>query len=235
VGASGVAADADEEGHQELCLHACNYWHSPGRSARGMLLAIIHSRIVAVIANPAVTVVLFLGSLYALYFTPVFDYLMERMWGHNLMLGPVLAVGMLYFWGVLGIDPSPRRGKGLMGAFSGPVIRIAELAATVPFHAFFGVVIMMATGLITTFYAHPVMWEHTSALSDQQTAGGIARGFTELPTLLVLGILFFQWQRTDRRHTRNADRKTAIYGDVELDEYNARLAAMAVHDSRSGE
>lgn len=200
------------------------------RSARGIVLAVVHSRPVQIIGNPVTTVLLFLASLYGLYFTPAFDALMSTMWGHNLMLIHFLAIGMLYFWGVLGVDPSPRRGGGFMGAFSRPVVRLSELAATVPFHAFFGVVIMMASGLIVRFYAHPPASWHVSPLSDQQAAGGIAWGFTELPTLLVLGILFFQWQRSDSRRTRTVDRKTALFGDTALDDYNARLAALAARD-----
>ncbi|WP_022880594.1 cytochrome c oxidase assembly protein [Gryllotalpicola ginsengisoli] len=205
-----------------------------GRSARAVVLAVVHSRVIRVVANPAVTVVLFLLGLYVLYFTPVFDALMSTMWGHNLMLVHFLAIGMLYFWGVLGVDPSPRRGGGLMGAFARPVVRIGELAATVPFHAFFGVVIMMSARPIVGFYAHPPAWSHTSALADQQAAGGVAWGFTELPTLFVLGVLFLEWQRTDARRTRTADRKARLRGDVELDAYNARLAELARRDEAAG-
>jgi putative copper resistance protein D len=214
-----------------LLLRVLRARHRSRRSARGILLALIHSRPVQVIANPAVTVVLFLGSLYGLYFTPAFDVLMSTMWGHNLMLIHFLAIGMLYFWGVLGVDPSPRRGGGFMGAFARPVVRLSELAATVPFHAFFGVVIMMASGLIVRFYADPPIAWHVVPLSDQQAAGGIAWGFTELPTLLVLGVLFLQWQRSDARRGRAADRRAARFGDSELEEYNARLAALAARDS----
>jgi putative copper resistance protein D len=213
-----------------LLLRVLPARHRSQRSARGTLLALIHSRPVQLIANPVTTVILFLASLYGLYFTPVFDWLMSTMWGHNLMLAHFLAIGMLYFWGVLGVDPSPRRGGGFMGAFSRPVVRLTELAVTVPFHAFFGVIIMMASGLIVGFYAHPPAGWHVSPLSDQQAGGGIAWGFTELPTLLVLGVLFLQWQRSDVRRARTADRKAALYGDTELEDYNARLAALAARD-----
>jgi putative membrane protein len=213
-----------------LLLRALPSHHGPRRSARGVILAIIHSRVVQFIGNPVVTVILFLGSLSGLYFTPAFDWLMGSMWGHNLMLLHFLAIGMLYFWGVLGVDPSPRRGGGFMGTFAKPVIRVSELAATVPFHAFFGIVIMMASSLLVGFYAHPPASWHVSPLADQQAAGGIAWGFTELPTLLVLGVLFFQWQRSDARRARTADRKIARFGDVELEQYNARLAALAARD-----
>jgi putative copper resistance protein D len=200
--------------------------HSP----RHLLLRFLHSRFAAVIANPVVTVLLFLFSLYALYFTTLFDWLMGTWWGHNLMLLHFLLIGCLYFWGILGVDPSPRRGGGLMGAFSRPVLRIAELSATVPFHAFFGIVFMMATTVMVRYYATTLPWATSTPLSDQQTAGGIAWGFTEFPTLLVLGVLFLQWQRSDARQARRQARRVERFGDVDLDAYNAALAALARQD-----
>lgn len=201
------------------------------RRVRAGILRVLHSKPAAVIANPVMTGMLFLFSLYALYFTPLFDVLMSTMWGHNLMLIHFLLIGSLYFWGVLGVDPSPRRGNGLMGQAGSPVARIAEMAVPVPFHAFFGVVLMMASTVMVSYYAAPTRSLDAAALSDQQTAGGIAWGFTELPTLLVLLVLFLQWQRSDARRTAAADRHAARYGDVELDEYNARLRDLARRDA----
>ena len=204
----------------------------PGRSARGLLLRVIHSRFVQFWANPVTTLVLFLFSLYGLYFTPIFDLLMHSMWGHNLMLIHFLAIGLLYFWGVLGVDPSPRRGRGLMGAFGRPAMRVVELIVPIPFHAFFGVAIMMASTLVVRFYADPNPAWHLDPLADQQVAGGIAWGITEAPTLLVLGVLITQWQRSDARRERGAERRARRGGDTELDAYNEHLAALADRDRR---
>ncbi|HKT56539.1 MAG TPA: cytochrome c oxidase assembly protein [Microbacterium sp.] len=214
-----------------LLLRALSGGGTIRRRVRTGILRVLHSRPAAVIANPIVTGILFLFSLYALYFTPLFDVLMSTMWGHNLMLVHFLLIGSLYFWGVLGVDPSPRRGNGLMGQAGSPVARIAEMAVPVPFHAFFGVVLMMASTVMVSYYAAPMPSLDASALGDQQTAGGIAWGFTELPTLLVLLVLFLQWQRSDARRTAAAERHAARYGDVELDEYNARLADIARRDA----
>ena len=214
-----------------LLLRALSGGGTKRRRVRAGILRVLHSKPAAVIANPIVTGILFLFSLYALYFTPLFDILMSTMWGHNLMLIHFLLIGMLYFWGVLGIDPSPRRGDGLMGRAGSPVARIAEMAVPVPFHAFFGVVLMMATTVMVSYYASPMRSLDAAALTDQQTAGGIAWGFTELPTLLVLLVLFLQWQRSDARRTAAAERHAARYGDVELDEYNARLRDLARQDA----
>jgi putative membrane protein len=201
-----------------------------GWNARRVFLAILHSRVASFFTHPAVTVTLFLVSLYGLYFTPVFDALMSTMWGHNLMLVHFLVIGFLYFWGVMGVDPSPRKATRGIRSLSSPILRILEIVATVPFHAFFGVVVMMSVDLVVGFYAHPNPTWHISALGDQQLGGGIAWGFTEIPTLIVLGVLFWQWQSTAKRHDRVADRKADIDGDAELNAYNARLAAFAARD-----
>jgi putative copper resistance protein D len=172
-------------------------------------------------------------SLYGLYFTPVFDELMRTWWGHNLMLLHFLAVGFLYFWGIIGIDPVPRNSSRGLRAAAGPALPVLELAATAPFHAFFGVVVMMSTALLVRFYAVPMPGWDVSPLADQAAGGGIAWGFTEFPTLLVLGALMVKWQKSDQRATRAAERRAARDGDKELVDYNAYLQSMH-QQNRSG-
>lgn len=53
------------------------------------------------------TLPLFLVSLYGLYYTPVFDWAMGGFWGRTLMLVHFVVVGLLLFWPILSIDPSP--------------------------------------------------------------------------------------------------------------------------------
>ncbi|MCZ2404256.1 cytochrome c oxidase assembly protein [Paenarthrobacter sp. Z7-10] len=195
-------------------------------SLRRGVLWLLHTRVAALLTHPAVTFVLFIMSLYGLYFTPAFDYLMGTWWGHNLMLVHFLLIGFLYFWGVLGVDPSPRKSARGLRTVAGPVLPVLELAATAPFHAFFGVVVMMSTSLLVGFYSTAVPGWHLSPLTDQATGGGIAWGFTELPTLLVLGALVLKWQKSDQRATRTADRRVAREGDADLDNYNDYLQAL---------
>jgi putative membrane protein len=198
-----------------------------GWNLRKVVLVVLHSRIASFFTHPAITVTLFLVSLYALYYTPAFDYLMSTMWGHNLMLIHFLAIGFLYFWGVMGVDPMPRKAHRGIRSLSSPVLRILEMVVTIPFHAFFGVVLMMGVNLIVGFYAHPDPAWHISALADQRVGGGIAWGFTELPTLVVLGVLFWQWQKSAARHDRTADRKADSNGDAERLAYNDYLRRLA--------
>jgi putative copper resistance protein D len=194
--------------------------------ARRIVLSVLHSRFARGVTHPLVTVTVFLFSLYGLYFTPLFDALMATMWGHNLMLLHFTAVGALYFYGVAGVDPAPRPRRAIV---SRELRSVLELVVTVPFHAFFGVAIMMSTSLVVGFYAHPIPGWGVSALADQRVGGGIAWGFTELPTLLVLGIMLVSWQRSDARAAARAERRAAR-SEQELASYNDYLARLAAAD-----
>ena len=109
---------------------------------------------------------------------------------------------------------------------SAPMMAVLELAATAPFHAFFGVVVMMSTTLLGEFYAMSIPTWRVSPLADQATAGGIAWSFMELPTLLVLMVLVLRWLRSDERRTRAAERRQDLQGDTALADYNAYLKTL---------
>lgn len=208
-----------------LALRALHPAPAGRTGPRELLLSLLHSRFALIVSSPLFTLPLFIVSLYGLYFTSLFDVLMRSAAGHDLMLDHFLNVGLLFFWPIIGVDPAPRR--------SPYVIRILELFAAMPFHAFFGVAVMMSSSLITTTFAHPPASWGVNALSDQGTAGGLAWGFGELPTMIVLLILFLQWNKSDEREARRTDRKADRDGDLELSDYNAYLAGLAALDNRA--
>ncbi|WP_042417309.1 cytochrome c oxidase assembly protein [Streptacidiphilus anmyonensis] len=192
-----------------------------GRGKRGpreLLVALLHSRYVKVISHPAFTIPLFIASLYGLYFTPLFDFLMKSQWGHFAMMVHFLAVGLAFFWPIMGVDPGPHR--------PGYVLRILELFVGMPFHAFFGVAVMMASGLMVNTFAHPPASLHVNPLTDQHLAGGLAWAFSEIPTAVVLIALTFQWAKSEERLSRRKDRVADRNGDQELEAYNAYLARL---------
>ncbi|MCF2528074.1 cytochrome c oxidase assembly protein [Yinghuangia sp. KLBMP8922] len=196
------------------------------RGPREILLAVLHSRFAAVMSSPAVTLPLFIASLYVLYFTPLFDLAMGNMWGHRWMMIHFLAVGLLFFWPIMGIDPAPRK--------HGYVMKMLELFAGMPFHAFFGVAVMMSSSLIVDSFAKPPAAWGTDVLADQQMGGGIAWAFGEVPTVIVLLVIFSQWMRSEERLARRKDRAADRDGDAELDAYNAYLARLGGSASAAG-
>jgi len=186
------------------------------RGPRDLLVALLHSRFMKVISHPAFTLPLFIASLYGLYFTPLFDFLMRSTLGHELMMVHFLGVGLLFFWPIMGVDPGPHR--------PGHLMRMLELFIGMPFHAFFGIAIMMSSGLMVTTFAHPAASLGVHPLGDQHLAGGLAWAFSEVPTLIVLIALTFQWAKSEERLSRRKDRTADRDGDKELNDYNAYLA-----------
>ncbi|MFD3376889.1 MULTISPECIES: cytochrome c oxidase assembly protein [unclassified Streptomyces] len=192
-----------------------------GRDRKGpreLLLMFLHSRLMKVVTHPAFTIPLFIASLYALYFTPIFDFLMDSKTGHIAMMCHFLAVGLVFFWPIMGVDPGPHR--------PGYLMRMLELFAGMPFHAFFGIALMMASEPMVQTYKTPPASLGIDALADQTAAGGIAWAFSEIPSVLVLLALLFQWHRSEERQARRADRAADRDGDKELEAYNAYLASL---------
>ncbi|MFE9120262.1 cytochrome c oxidase assembly protein [Streptomyces sp. NPDC007172] len=202
-----------------LALRALPVSATRGRKGpRELLLMLLHSRYMKIITHPAFTIPLFIASLYGLYFTPIFDFLMESKTGHIAMMVHFLAVGLVFFWPIMGVDPGPHR--------PGYVMRMLELFAGMPFHAFFGIALMMASEPMISTYKNPPASLAIDALTDQQAAGGIAWAFSEIPSVLVLIALVFQWYATEKRQARRTDRAAERDGDRELQAYNAYLASL---------
>jgi len=198
----------------------------PGEvSPRALLLSFLHSPWSRLVTHPLVAPVLFTGSLYALYFSPMFQTLMSSHWGHSAMDLHFLAVGSLYYYVLIGIDPSPRPLE--------PIIRFGLLLVTIPFHAFFAIAVMSADTVFAGDYFRMLDRPYsTDLLADQYLGGGIAWAMGEIPLVLVMGALFVQWLRSDTREARRRDRQADRDGDAELAAYNAHLRDLAEHGKR---
>jgi putative copper resistance protein D len=200
-----------------LALRALPTWSR----ARRILLVVLHSRLARTLTAPWVTLPLFLASLYGLYFTPVFDVLMNNWLGHDLMLTHFVVVGLLLFWPILGLDPSPHQHPH--------AVRLLEVLLPMPFHAFFGISLMSTSTLIVHTYAHPPVSWHLSPLTDQHTGGALAWAFGEVPTLAVSLLVAMTWAQASSREARRHDRSEARTHDAQLTAYNARLARLNRH------
>jgi putative copper resistance protein D len=191
---------------------------------REWLLAAVHSPVARVLSHPLVTLPLFVGSYYALYFSGLFDEALDEHWAHLAMNLHFLVVGLLFFWPLIGIDPAPRRWP--------PVARLGIVFASVPFHAFFGVALMSSNTVIGGgFYRALALPWVTDPLADQKLGGGLAWASGEIPLLLVLIALLVQWSRQDERTARRDDRRADADGDADLAAYNAMLRRLATRNA----
>lgn len=190
---------------------------------REWLLAAVHSPVVRVLTHPVVALALFVGSFYALYFSGLFDWALTTHWAHLAMNAHFLLVGLLFYWPVIGVDPAPRRLP--------PLGRLGLVFASLPFHAFFGIILMTSTAVVGgRFYAALGLPWVPDLLADQRLGGGLAWASGEVPLLVVLIALMVQWARTDERTARRDDRRADADGDADLTAYNAMLRQLADRD-----
>lgn len=189
--------------------------HSP----RSLLRDALHSRVSAVYTHPIVAAVIFLGTLYAVYFTGLFEAMMRTHSGHAFMELHFLFSGVLFYYVIIGVDPAPRR--------ISPLARFGVLMLSVPFHAFFSVALMSSDVVIAESYYAALQRPYATDLAqDQYLGGGIAWAMGEIPLLLVIGAIFIQWFRSDAREAQRSDRAADRDDDAALAKYNAYLASM---------
>ena len=199
------------------------------RGPRGLLTAIMSSRIVTIFSNPIVALAIFDGSLFALYFTPLFETLMGSHLGHIAMSLHFLLAGILFFHVIIGIDPRPKEYPY--------IFRIVTLFAAMSIHAFFSIALLSSTTLIGGDYYNALAtpWIE-DPLQDQRIGASFGWAMGEIPILLSLVATFIQWMRSDEREAARIERRSKLAksrGEKdELEEYNEYLSRLAKRDEK---
>lgn len=172
--------------------------------------------------NPLVTWLLYVSSLFLVYMTPLFPWLMRYHWAHQLMLLYFMVTGYLFFEMIIGLDKwtnLPHMG------------RLALVIGVMPFHALFAVMILQATQVIgASFYqAIDVPWIG-DLLADQSIAGQITWIVGEIPLFIVIVVLGIQWFQADSRDAVRLDRAQDAGLDDSYDAYNEMLRELSARD-----
>ena len=208
-----------------LALRALKPSTGNERGPREWLVWLLHSWITRILTNPIYVFIVYVLGLYGLYMTPLFGWLMGSHVGHVVMELHFVISGYLFYWVLIGIDPRPRP-----LAYPG---RILLLVLAVAVHGFFAVALMMGTEPMALEWYGLVQppWV-TDPLQDTLNGGQVAWALAEIPSLIVLVAIAVQWSRSDDREATRNDRQADRDGDVELNAYNDRLAAIARQDER---
>lgn len=169
---------------------------------RGVLMAVLHSRVAKVLTFAPLTLALYVISPWALYFSGWYSATLHSTFQHEMMHVHLVLVGSLFFWPLMGIDPLP-------GRLDYP-FRLLMIFLTLPFHAFLGVTIMSQSKLIGGDW-YPDLHRTLSWLpdprDDQHLAGGILWSSGDLIGLLFFGVLFVQWVRASMKEAVREDRR----------------------------
>ncbi len=77
---------------------------------RKRVVLLVHSRLIRVLANPLTATSLFLGGIYGVYFTSLYDASLRHPLLHDLVHLHLLGSGCLLAWAFVAVDPVPRIG-----------------------------------------------------------------------------------------------------------------------------
>jgi cytochrome c oxidase assembly factor CtaG/putative copper export protein len=190
---------------------------------REWILAALHSKLSRLLTNPVVATALFVAGFYGLYLGGLFDTAVGSHVGHLVMNVHFLASGYLFYWVVIGVDPTPRPIP--------PLAKLAVVFASLPLHAFFAIILMSMNNVLGgSFYTSLHLSWHTDLIGDQHLGGGMAWAAGEIPLIVVMIALLVQWTRSDQRTAKRLDRAADRDEDADLVAYNAMLAELARRD-----
>lgn len=172
-----------------------------------------------VVTHPAFTFIVFVASLYVVYFTPLWGMFAKYHWWHLFITIHFTVSGYLFFWTIIGDDPGPRELPH--------IARLGILLGAMPFHAFFGIAMMSLDSTIAADFYDRLRFDWLAdRLHDQWVGGAIAWGMSEIPILIVAIALGVQWFRSDQRAAKRLDRWEDAGKTDDLDAYNRMLHEM---------
>jgi putative copper resistance protein D len=169
---------------------------SPG--PRAALLRALHSKVARFFTFPLVSYSFYVVTPFVLYFTGLYELTMRYAALHELVHLHLIAVGCIFFWPLVGLDPVP-------GRVSYPLRALIMFLAT-PFHTVLGLTVMQSSTLIGGGWYPSLGLSWTSPADDQRLAGGILWAGGEFVAVAMLLALVVQWMRDSEREARRIDR-----------------------------
>ncbi|MDQ1323560.1 MAG: hypothetical protein QG587_895 [Chloroflexota bacterium] len=199
---------------------------SSAETRRRWIFPLLHSRVVRFLSFPVVSWLLFAAVMWASHFSPLFEAALEDEWIHRLEHALFLSSALLFWWPVVGPDPSPWRMK--------PGAKVLYVGLQMPQNTFLALAIYMST---IPLYQHYVTTGRTwgpTPLEDQQMAGGIMWLGGDLVFLTMVILLVWSWMRDEERRTVGEDRRLGVE-EAAIRERAARLAARKAAEGAAGD
>ncbi len=189
---------------------------SSPETRRRRILPLLHSRVVRAVSFPVVSWVVFAAVMWGSHFSPLFDAALENELAHRLEHALFLSAGLLFWWPVVGPDPSPWRMR--------PAAKVLYVGLQMPQNTFLAVAIAFASTPLYPHYVTTIRDWGPTPLEDQQIAGSIMWLGGDLVFLAALILLVAVWMRDEERRSVGEDRR--LEGErAAIREREARLAA----------
>jgi putative membrane protein len=161
-----------------------------GRGTQEQLLKVLHHPVITFFTSPLVAAAMVYVTMIAYFLTPFYNFSLEHPLIHDLTHLHFLISGCIFWWVVVGKDPSRWR-----LSFPG---KLGLLAVGIPVTAVIGVALSQANASIAP---------HFHTVADTRSGGTILWIIGEMTTLVAMAILLYQWMQFDEREQVRADRR----------------------------
>lgn len=171
-------------------------------ATRRRLRAISESAPVRAVSHPAVALPIYLFTMVAVFFTPVFPAMMSSHVAHQAFNAHLVVAGTLFAWPLIGSDPSPHR--------IGHPARMGLVFLSLPLHSVGIMALLSATTLVGGVDAQrAAATAGFDALADQRLGASLMWVLGELVGLTAVGLAARRWFVADRAATRARLRRRA--------------------------
>ena len=168
-----------------------------GTSLRRGLLRVLHSLPIRIISFPLLTWLLFAAVNWGWHFSSLYDDALENVALHYLQHATFLGAALLFWWPVIGADPSPWR-------LPRPA-RLFYLFLAMPQNSFLGVAIMNAGAVLYPHYLTNLRAWGPAPLDDQALGGLLMWALGDVAFLVGMGLVVTMWVREEDRRTARLD------------------------------
>jgi putative copper resistance protein D len=168
---------------------------------RRRLLAVLQSRVIHALSFPVVAWILFAAVNWGWHFSVLYDEALENQLLHYLQHATFLGAALLFWWPVVGADPSPWR-------LPHPV-RILYVFLAMPQNSFLGVALMSAGTVLYPHYVTNVRDWGPTPLEDQQLGGILMWVVGDVAFLAAMAVVVVMWMRHEDRRTMRLDARLA--------------------------
>jgi putative copper resistance protein D len=166
-------------------------------ATRRVILSVLHSLPFRVLSFPLLAWLLFAGVNWGWHFSTLYDQALENQALHYAQHASFLLAALLFWWPVIGADPSPWR-------LPHPV-RLFYLFLAMPQNSFLGVAIMGAGEVLYPHYLTNLRSWGPSPLDDQSLGGILMWVGGDIAFLLGMAFVVAMWVRAEDRRTARMD------------------------------
>jgi putative copper resistance protein D len=183
------------------------------RTRRRFLVPVLRGRFVRAVGSPAFGWSAFALVLWGAHIPTVYGLALRNQGVHSLEHAAFLASALLFWWPVVGLDPTPARLRH--------PARILYMFLAMPVMAVIGVALTTSDRLVYPHYALASSSIGVDPISDQHLAGALMWEGAMLVTVVTLAMILLDWMRRDEREAerldagRSAAPRTRVEGTVE--------------------